>query len=310
MRYTAADVAVVVVAHNSAADLPDCLASVRAEGAAELVVVDNDSADGSAGVAAGYGARVVVNAENQGFAAAVNAGVAASAAPVVLLLNPDAVLHAGALDAVARRLGSDVGVGAIGPRVEHPDGTLQASCRSFPSIGVGAVHGFLGLFWSDNPVSRRYTMADWDHTTERDVDWVSGCAMAISREAFVSVDGFDPAYFMYVEDVDFCWRLHKRGWRVVYDPAAVVTHAIGTSSGLAPFNLVFEHHRSMLRFEAVRRGGRRGITWPLVVAGVWVRAAVALLRRAVAGARPAGHHRIEAAAASRGERPHREEQAS
>ncbi|MBX7160119.1 MAG: glycosyltransferase family 2 protein [Acidimicrobiia bacterium] len=298
MTRAAADVAVVVVAHNSAADLPDCLASVRAEGAAELVVVDNDSADDSAAVAAAHGARVVVNAENEGFAAAVNAGVAATAAPVVFLLNPDAVLHSGALEAVAGRLASDPGVGAVGPRVEHRDGTLQASCRSFPSIAVGAAHGFLGLFWSDNPVSRRYTMADWDHTTARDVDWVSGCAVAISRDAFTSVDGFDPAYFMYVEDVDFCWRLHRHGWRVVYDPAAVVTHAIGTSSGLAPFNLVVEHHRSMLRFERVRRGGRRGLTWPLIVVGVWARAAVALARRAIAGARPAAHHRIEATVAA------------
>lgn len=295
MTRSAADVAVVVVTHNSAADLAPCLASAHAEGAGEILVVDNDSDDDSAEVARDHGARVFANADNVGFAAAVNAGVAATAAPIVFLLNPDAVLHPGALKRVSARLGAEQGIGAIGPRVEHADGTLQASCRAFPSIFVGAVHGFLGLFWSDNPVSRRYTLAGWDHATERDVDWVSGCAIAISRDAFASVDGFDPAYFMYVEDVDFCWRLHQRGWRVVYDPAAVVTHAIGTSSGSAPFNLVIEHHRSMLRFERVRRGGRRGVTWPLVVAGVWTRAAFALLRRALAGARLSGHHRIGSA---------------
>lgn len=299
MSRSAADVAVVVVAHNSAADLPACLASAHAEGAGEVVVVDNASGDASAAVARDQGARVLVNSDNVGFASAVNAGVAATAAPIVFLLNPDAVLHPGALKQVAARLGSEQGIGAVGPRVEHPDGTLQASCRAFPSVFVGAVHGFLGLFWSDNPLSRRYTLAGWDHATERDVDWVSGCAVAISRDAFTSVDGFDPAYFMYVEDVDFCWRLHRHGWRVVYDPAAVVTHAIGTSSGSAPFNLVIEHHRSMLRFERVRRGGRRGVTWPLVVAGVWARAAFALVRRALAGTRLSGHHRIDAAPGAR-----------
>ncbi|MFN8103681.1 MAG: glycosyltransferase family 2 protein [Acidimicrobiia bacterium] len=299
MSRSAADVAVVVVAHNSAADLPACLASAHAEGADEVVVVDNASGDASAAVARDQGARVLVNSDNVGFASAVNAGVAATAAPIVFLLNPDAVLHPGALKQVAARLGSEQGIGAVGPRVEHPDGTLQASCRAFPSVFVGAVHGFLGLFWSDNPLSRRYTLAGWDHATERDVDWVSGCAVAISRDAFTSVDGFDPAYFMYVEDVDFCWRLHRHGWRVVYDPAAVVTHAIGTSSGSAPFNLVIEHHRSMLRFERVRRGGRRGVTWPLVVAGVWARAAFALVRRALAGTRLSGHHRIDAAPGAR-----------
>lgn len=139
-------------------------------------------------------------------------------------------------------------------------------------------------------------MAGWDHTASREVDWVSGCAMAIARDAFDAVDGFDPAYFMYVEDVDFCWRVRGAGRSVLYDPDAVVTHAIGTSSGRAPFNLVVEHHRSMLRFERVRRGGRRGFSWPFVVAGVWSRAALALVRRALAGARLAGHHRIETGA--------------
>lgn len=292
MTLSAADVAVVVVTHNSAGDLAPCIASVVREGAAEVVVVDNDSTDDSTTIAAEGGARVLVNADNVGFAAAVNAGAAATAAPVVMVLNPDAVLHPGALDVLARRLAVGDHVGVIGPRVEHPDGTLQASCRRFPSVFVGAVHGFLGLFWSDNPLSRRYTMADWDHTTRREVDWVSGCAMAIARDAFDAVDGFDPAYFMYVEDVDFCWRVRNRGWRVLYDPDAVVTHAIGTSSGRAPFNLVREHHRSMVRFEAVRRGGRRGLLWPLVVAGVWTRAALAMLWRAFAGTRLAGHHRI------------------
>lgn len=302
MTRSAADVAVVVVTHNSAADLPACLESARAEGAGEVLVVDNDSRDESAAVARDHGARVQVNSANVGFAAGVNDGVAATSAPVILLLNPDAVLHRGALAHIAERFGSDPDVGAVGPRVEHPDGTLQASCRRFPSIAVAAVHGFLGLFWSDNPVSRSYTMAGWDHFGTRDVDWVSGCALATSREAFTSVGGFDPAYFMYVEDVDFCWRLHDRGWRVVYDPEAVVTHAIGTSSGLAPFNLVVEHHRSMLRFERVRRGGRRGLTWPLVVAAVWARAALALGRRAIAGARLSSHHRIEGSRQLREER--------
>jgi len=292
VKHSAADMAVVVVTHNSSADLDACLASVVKECPAELIVVDNASEDDSVAIAESHDARVLQCGENTGFAAAVNAGVALGSAPQVFVLNPDAVVHPGALDVLARRLGTDPGVAAVGPRVENPDGTLQASCRRFPSVLTGALHGFLGLVWADNPVSRRYTMADWDHRSPRDVDWLSGCALALRRDAFDSVGGFDPAYFMYVEDVDLCWRLTQGGWRVLYDPEAVVTHEIGTSSAARPYWLILEHHRSMLRFERRRRCGRRGWTWPLVLAGVWGRCAATVVKRVLSGRRHGGPSRI------------------
>ncbi len=284
--WSAADVSVVIVSHNNAPDLPACLQSLAGESPAAVVVVDNASADDSVEVARRGGARVVARSDNGGYSVAVNCGVAETHTPVVVILNPDSTVVPGALGHLAAVLAGAPAVGAVGPQVRNPDGTVYPSRRTFPSVWTAAAHGFLGLFWRDNPLSRRYRMADDDTDTPRVVDWVSGSAMAVRREAFDSVAGFDPGYFLYVEDVDFCWRLWQEGWVVAYHPGAAVVHVGGTSSSARPYSLLVEHHRSMLRFELVRRRGRRGLTWPVVVAGVWARAATALAVRAATGPPP------------------------
>lgn len=288
-EFGASDVAVVIVAYNSAGYLGAALESLEAEGPAQVVVVDNASPDESASVARERGADVVVLEENAGYGAGFNAGFAATSAPVVLALNPDCVVEAGALDALAAAFAHSETLGAAGPMLVNSDGSVQRSCRQFPTVFGAALHGFLGLFWAGNPFTRRYQMADWDHGSPRLVDWVSGAALAARRSALDAVDGFDPGYFMYVEDVDLCWRLWRAGWSVAFEPAARITHAVGTSSGRQPYRLIVEHHKSMLRFER-RRRNKRGLTWPLVWAGVWTRAGLALAARAF-GRKPAADPR-------------------
>jgi N-acetylglucosaminyl-diphospho-decaprenol L-rhamnosyltransferase len=281
--HTAADVAVVVVSYNSADDLRTCIPSVTTQGVGAVVVVDNDSSDDSLAVARALGAAAVASGGNVGYGAAVNVGAAtasASALPLLFVLNPDCVLVDGAVDALVARLDAEPTLGVVGPRVEYPDGSIQQSCRTFPSVGTAAAHGFLGLVWKDNPVSRRYTMADFDHRSFRRVDWVSGAAMLLRRDAFDDVGGFDPGYFMYVEDVDLCWRLREAGWATGFDPAGTVRHTQGTSSGSAPYRLLRAHHSSMLRFERRRRGGG-GPVMLLVTVGVGLRFCAAVVRAAV-----------------------------
>ncbi len=112
-------------------------------------------------------------------------------------------------------------------------------------------HAFLYLVWPGNPFSRRYRMVDWDHASAREVDWVATTHVVVRRRAWDEVGGFDDGYFMYMEDVDLCWRLRRAGWRIGYEPAAGVVHEIGGSTDQTPYRMIVAHHRSVWRY-AVR----------------------------------------------------------
>jgi len=273
-----------VVSFNSRECLPDCVRSLRAEGVGDIVVVDNASSDGSAEAVRACDAEVTVlsTGANLGFGSAVNRGVESATGDYLLVMNPDTVVGAGTVVALSEALGGDAGLAAVGPRIENTDGTLYPSVRSFPNLLVATGHAFLGLFWPTNPFSRRYRMLDWDHDRPaHDLDWVSGACMLVRRSAFEAVGGFDEGYFMYVEDVDLCWRLGRAGWRIGYEPAGRVIHALGASSRLMPYRMIAAHHRSLLRFASKTSvGPRRGLL-PLVAAGLGLRTGVAWLHHAV-----------------------------
>ncbi len=278
------DVSAVVVNYNARDHLLPCVASLRADGVDEIVVVDNDSVDGSGpALAAVDHARFVNTGSNLGFGRAANLGAAATTGRLVLVMNPDAVVEPGAVRILAAALDNDEGLAVVGPRVENPDGTCYPSARRFPDLAVAAGHAFVGLVRPDNRYTRRYKMLDVDRDQPRDVDWVSGTCMLARRDAFDAVGGFDPAYFMYVEDVDLCWRLHGAGWRVGYEPGARVIHTVGASSDLAPYRMIAAHHRSLLRFASRTATGPRRALLPVVAAGLAVRTLLAWAQRARRG---------------------------
>ena len=282
-------VSAVVVSYNSADYLPDCLRSLRSEGVASVVVVDNASSDASVAVveAEDPAVEVLHTGANLGFGSAANRGVAVTAGEYVLILNPDTVVEPGTVKALSDALDRDPGLGVVGPRIENLDGTLYPSVRRFPDLTVAFGHAFLGLVWPRNPFTRRYRMLDWDHDRPApDVDWVGGACILVRRTAFDMVGGFDEAYFMYVEDVDLCWRLGQAGWRVGYEPGGRVVHALGGSSRLVPYRMIAEHHRSLLRFVSKSsEGARRGLV-PVVAAGLAVRTLAAWAHHALEAARP------------------------
>jgi GT2 family glycosyltransferase len=147
-----------------------------------------------------------------------------------------------------------------------------------------------GRFLPGNRFTREYLMQDWDHSSPQQVDWVSGAAVCIRREAWDEVGGFDEGYFMYAEDMDWCLRAQQAGWRIYYVPDAVIVHRIGRSSDQRPLPMVIEFHRSMARF--YRKHYARQWPWGirlLPVAGIWARAALIAvqisLRRATDAAR-------------------------
>jgi N-acetylglucosaminyl-diphospho-decaprenol L-rhamnosyltransferase len=250
---------VVVVNHDTRDDLLGCLASLADAGADRVVVVDCGSVDGSLeAVAAAHPDVALVGLPNLGFGRGANAGVARlqgdAGGPfdAVVIANADTRFRPGSAAALGGYLGAHPDVGAAGPVVVHPDGRLQMSARAFPDIRTAVGHAVLGLVWPRNPWTRRYRLTDWDHRSERDVDWLSGCCVAVRADAFADVGGFDPAYFMFVEDVDLCWRLGQAGWRVVFAPVTEVVHAIGASVGRRRTRMVWEHARSLDRFFARR----------------------------------------------------------
>jgi N-acetylglucosaminyl-diphospho-decaprenol L-rhamnosyltransferase len=280
----APDLAVVVVNYNTGEYLSRCLASAQ-EGAGdarlEIVVIDNDSQDGSAARAlrANSQARLIQNGSNRGFAAAVNQGIRATTAPYVLLLNPDAEVLFGTLGGFVKVARDRPRAGAIGPVVRDPDGSIYPSARKVPSIAEGFGHSFLGPFWRNNPFTRSYTMAKWDRRTERQVEWVSGSCMLLNRAALDSVGLFDERFFLYVEDVDMCQRLRAAGWDVLFSPELEVLHVGGVSTRGSK-RMTLEHSKSIYRFYVKHRTGPVSAALrPMVWLAVRGRAALVSWRR-------------------------------
>ena len=287
---TGARWAAVVVNYEAGAHLAACVRSLLADdsaGVPELVVVDNGSLDGSTAslLREVPHVDVVRPGVNVGYAAAANRGIAATTAPVVAVCNPDTEVRHGAAAAILARFEAEPDLAAVGPAVRNPDGSRYPSARTVPSLGDAVRHGVLGLVRPDNPATRRYRQLDVDPGVARDVDWVSGAAVWLRRRALEAVGGWDEGYFMYVEDVDLCWRLRRIGWRVAYEPAAEVLHVQGVSADRHPYRMIVEHHRSLLRFASKRwRGAERLLLGP-AAAFLAVRAGAAMALHAARGRR-------------------------
>lgn len=270
------ELAVVVVNHNTGDFLAQCMSSITSSAGVlrvEVVVVDNASSDGSEERAAGPGIRLIRNSDNHGFARAANQGIAATEAPLVLLLNPDAEVVGGSLPALVKVARERPRAGVVGALVRNPDGSIQPSARRVPRLGKALGHAFLGPIWRGNPWTRSYTMAGWDRSSEREVEWVSGSAMLLRREALDQVGTFDEGYFMYVEDVDLCTRLRGAGWEVLFSPELEVVHQIGVSTHGQRGRMAFAHSDSIYRyFVKYRATGARALLRPAVRAALWLRA--------------------------------------
>jgi N-acetylglucosaminyl-diphospho-decaprenol L-rhamnosyltransferase len=240
------------------------------------------------------GVQVVHSGENLGYARAANLGIAATDAPVVAVLNPDTVVQPETTGVVVERFSGEPDLGALGPRLLNPDGTVYPSARHVPSVVEAVGHGIFFFVWPENPCTRRYRQIGADPSAPRDVDWVSGAAVWLRRAALDAVGGWDERFFMYVEDVELCWRLRRGGWRVAYEPSAVVEHLLGVSTAGRPYRMIAEHHRSLLRFAARRFTGPRRLLLPPAAAFLVSRGLMAM-----------AHHRVVGKALATGRGTHR-----
>jgi N-acetylglucosaminyl-diphospho-decaprenol L-rhamnosyltransferase len=267
--------AVVVVSHDTREEALGCLATLPAAGADEVVLVDTGSRDGTAAaVRAAHPDVRVLELDNVGFGRGANAGIRSCAAEILVVCNADVRFAAGSIEVLADRLESDPSVAAAGPAVRYPDGRHQASARAVPDLPTALGHALLSRLWRANPWTRRYRRTDADPDRARDADWLSGCAFAVRRTAFEGVGGFDPAYFLYVEDLDLGVRLRRAGWRLRYEPQARVVHRVGASTGRRRAWALTMHARSLDRYYARHLGrgvlGRLGRPLVRVALAGWV----------------------------------------
>lgn len=255
-------VAVAIVTHETRDEVLGCLASLASGEADEIVVADTGSTDGSVrAVRDAYPDVRVLELANAGFGRAANAAVRVTSSPVAVIVNADVRFLPGSVRRLARELEDDPSLAAAGPAVRYPDGRHQASARRIPDLRTAVGHAALGRVWPDNRWTRRYRVADADRAAPRDPDWLSGCALAVRRQAFDDVGGFDPGYHLYVEDVDLAVRLRRAGWSLRYQPAANVIHRVGASTATKRGRALVCHARSLDRYVGRHHDG---VVWRLV----------------------------------------------
>jgi len=237
------NVAVAIISWNTRELLEACLGSVVAEEPVEVVVIDNGSSDGSPEMVRRVfpGVRVKVNPENPGFGAAGNQAFALTTAPYLLLLNADTQLRDGAIRAIGEYLDQHPQAAVLGPRLVHPDGRLQSSCSSFPNPIVPLVKSKrLTRVVRRLPLLRDRMLDTWTHDRPRRVPWVVGAALALRRQAFEAVGGFDQKIRMYFEEPDLCLRLLHAGWETHFAPVTDVVHVEGASTQQRRHDMLWE----------------------------------------------------------------------
>jgi len=234
---------------------------------AEVLVVDNASADGSAEMVESDfpQVRLVRSPKNLGFSGGNNLGIKAARGRYVLLLNPDVLVHPNAFAALVSYLDAHPEVGAAGGRIINPDGTSDPGARrGFPSASA-AFYRMVGLsyIFPHSPRFARYNMLYLDESRETEVDAVSGCFMCVRREVVEAVGGLDEAFFMYGEDLDWCYRIRSAGWKVAYVPGAEIVHFKGESTRSLPrARQLYEFHRAMHIFVRKHIAPKR--SWPVI----------------------------------------------
>lgn len=240
----------------------------------EVIVVDNDSKDHSQEMVKGNfpHVKLIENKRNLGFSHGCNQGIRESQGRYILLLNPDTELTSGGFKKMIDFMDSKPEIGICGPRMMDGNGNLQFSCRSFPFYltAISSSQSVLNRIFPKNPLSRKYLLKDQDHSQTREVDWVSGSCLLAKREMLEKVGLLDQRFYMYVEDVDLCYRAKKFGFSVFYSPQVVVIHHIGKSTQKRRFAMLVEHHRSMYYFYRKHHNSNVFLSG-IVFLSVWMR---------------------------------------
>ncbi len=295
------DVSIIIVNYNVREFLRQSLLSLRqalAALSAEVFVVDNASSDGSVDMVRQEfpEVRLITNRENVGFAAANNQALRQAHGRLVVLLNPDTVVQEDTFVAIRDFMNTHPDTGMVGCKVLNPDGTLQLACRrSFPTpwVAFTRLSGLSRLF----PKSRwfgRYNLTYLPEDETAEVEAISGSFMAVRREAFAQVGMLDEAFFLYGEDLDWCFRMRQSGWKIHYFPGTQIVHFKGESAKQSGFDnlrlfyqamglFVRKHFRPDASAVFSKRKPANGplgaslflLSYWLLHVAIWIRAAIA-----------------------------------
>ena len=252
---TNVDLSILIVNYRNSATLIDCLGSIfktTHDLEFEVILVDNDSRDEGLETVREKFPQVcfIESKANMGFAKANNKAVAISKGETLLFMNPDARLTENSAQCMITQLKSDPKTGALGPKVLNSDGSLQYSCRTFPTVWTSLFNRYslLSKVFPNNRFTTRYLMKDFDHNEIREVDWVSGCCMMVPKSVFKKVGGFDENHFLFNEDVDLCLTLKHHGYKTMYAPQAKIFHDITTSNLKVPQHIILKRHLGMSHY--------------------------------------------------------------
>jgi N-acetylglucosaminyl-diphospho-decaprenol L-rhamnosyltransferase len=258
-----ARIGIAIVSYNTAPLLRRCLESVAVDTDAAVVVVDNGSTDGSVELVQREFplTRVEIDSDNRGYGAAANRAVQSLRSRYVLLLNADTELSSGTVEALADYLDRHPRTAIAGPRLVNAAHGYEPSGHAFPTP--------FAVFMRESPL-RHIPRRRRDEWRSESVEWLLGAALAIRRDAFIAVGGFDEGYFLYAEEVDLCYRLRAAGWEVHYAPVATILHVGGASTSQYGAEMLGHSVRSTRRFARLRLSRSNEVGVRLVYTGVFV----------------------------------------
>lgn len=238
---------IIIVNYNGGTYTRQCLVSLfqyHSENDIEVIVVDNNSTDGSSAELPKEFPEITFIAlpENRGFGPANNIGAGAATGEILFFVNNDTIFTSNILDPLVRLISRDGGIGIAAPKLLNEDGSFQLSFGKYPTIAAERKAKRAGR----NPLNDNEMDAFSSEPVRR--DWVTGAALIISREIFLNAGGFDERYFMYFEDIDLCKRVSNKGYSIQYYPAVSMIHLGGKSYGSRNDYISYEYRRSQLRY--------------------------------------------------------------
>ncbi|MUG47210.1 glycosyltransferase family 2 protein [Paenibacillus woosongensis] len=289
------DLSIIIVSYNTCRLTLDCLQSVfdsRTAYQYEVFVVDNASSDDSVEAISREFPQVILiaNEENTGFAKANNQAMEIANGRYVLLLNSDTIIQPETLQTMISLMDERSDLGAAGCKIILPDGSLDKACRRgfpTPSASFYYAFGFSRLF-PNTPRFNQYQLGYLDPDEAYPVDCLMGAFMLVRREVIQQIGGLDETFFMYGEDVDWCYRIKEAGWGIQYEPATYIVHYKGASSRRKPFKIIYEFHRAMWVFH--RKHYKRHYSWltnAIIYLGIAVKFMLSLASNKLKPGKPA-----------------------
>jgi len=249
------DLSCIIVNYQNSESLKGCLDSIYQtiqEIDFEVIIIDNSKENVELQTLKGNYPKIqiVYNPSNVGFSKANNQAAKIARGKFLFILNPDTILKEQATNSMLRYIRTNIATGALGPKVVNPDGSLQYSCRRYPTLWTGLFNRYsiLSRLFPQNHFTSQYLMLDFDHNETSPVDWLSGCCLMIPKSVFEEVNGFDENYFLFNEDVDLCRMIYQTGKEIIYFPEATVIHKVSTSNKKTSTKVIIQRHLGMMYY--------------------------------------------------------------